>query len=379
METYTFVGTRENSDKIGVTYGGRTANFDPAVYVAAITQIAAHGKVLNGLVGGCLPALRIVYPETDDTCSELVMFAPLRSDNANSHIQPVQYRVCRVENGELKWAKYFDSYLPYPPRTDSASPAGFYDELLALRDGWEKALSPGMQITLPDQRLANQARHSLVRAMITRIGSFPKYGVMDRNYGGAEHDGFQDTFNVDTTAMLEWGQFDRARDYIDNYFSNFVRDDGSILYRGPETGQYGRMLTVLAEYFNYTGDADVLLKHRARIDAITRLLLSSRKQAQSLPRENPAYGMISGWCEADSCLEPQPARYMQPYFSNSSEAVRGFADLGAAWERIGKMQHGADLSDWGASLRRESKDLSADLQTSIERTMLTGTDRAPFQ
>jgi hypothetical protein len=89
--------------------------------------------------------------------------------------------------------------------------------------------------------------------------------------------------------------------------------------------------------------------------------------------------MISGWCEADSCLEPQPARYMQPYFSNSSEAVRGFADLGAAWERIGKMHHGADLSDWGASLRRESKDLSADLQTSIERTMLTGTDRAPFQ
>ena len=64
METYTFVGTRENSDKIGVTYGGRTANFDPAVYVAAITQIAAHGKVLNGLVGGWLPALRIVYPET---------------------------------------------------------------------------------------------------------------------------------------------------------------------------------------------------------------------------------------------------------------------------------------------------------------------------
>jgi hypothetical protein len=118
--------------------------------------------------------------------------------------------------------------------------------LAALRESWEADLAGSVRIEVPDSRLVNQARHSLVRAMITRIGSFPKYGVLDRNYGGAEHDGFQDTFNVDTTALLEWGLFDLARDRIDNYFAHFVRDDGSLLYRGPETGHYGRMLTVVA-------------------------------------------------------------------------------------------------------------------------------------
>ncbi len=33
-----------------------------------------------------------------------------------------------------------------------------------------------------------------------------------------------------------------------------MRDDGSILYRGPETGQYGRMLTVAALHARYSDD-----------------------------------------------------------------------------------------------------------------------------
>ena len=270
--------------------------------------------------------------------------------------------------------KYFDPYLPFPPRSDPRPAAAFYRDLLAMREGWESSLAPGMQIDLPDRRLADQARHSLVRAMITRMGSFPKYGVMDRNYGGAEHDGFQDTFNVDTTAMLAWGLCDLAREYIDNCLTYFVRDDGSILYRGPEIGQYGRMLTVVAEYFSHTGDGRLLLKHRGRIDAVTRLLLALRREAQTRPRTDPAYGMIAGWCEADSCLEPEPARYLQPYFSNSSEAVRGFGDLGAAWERLGQQEHRDDVAAWGTKLRREAETLNADLQTAIGRSLLTNTE-----
>ena len=372
METYTFVGTRDCPDKIGVAYGGRSGNFDPAVYVPAIEKIRADGRVLDGLVGGWLPALRFVYPEKDGDWTEFVMYAPLRSDNGNPRIQPVWYRLCRIEGHALKWARYFDSYHPFPPRGDAA-PAPFYRELLALRTGWEIALAGGIRFNVPDRRLADQARHSLVRAMITRSGSFPKYGVMDRNYGGAEHDGFQDTFNVDTTAMIQWGLFDLAREYLDNYFTNFVRDDGSILYRGPETGQYGRMLTVVAEYFGHTGDRALLLKHRGRIDAVTRILLSLRQEARALPPDNPAHGLIAGWCEADSCLEPEPGRYRLPYFSNSTEAVRGFADLGAAWERIGREQKRDDLVSWGQSLRGESRNLNADLQASLGRSLLANT------
>jgi hypothetical protein len=80
--------------------------------------------------------------------------------------------------------------------------------------------------------------------------------------------------------------------------------------------------------------------------------------------------MIAGWCEADSCLEADPARYVQPYFSNSSEAARGFRDLGDVWVQIGKARHDTSLATWGERLGRESQELSADLQRSIQRTLL---------
>jgi hypothetical protein len=86
--TSTFLGTRENSDKVGFGYGGRTAHFDPAVYVPAIRKICENGKVWHGLVGGWLPILRFVYPEEETTWTEMLAFAPPRRENGNSWIQP---------------------------------------------------------------------------------------------------------------------------------------------------------------------------------------------------------------------------------------------------------------------------------------------------
>jgi hypothetical protein len=375
MRTYTFVGTRENYEKVGFAYGGRTADFDPAVYIPEIDKIRQRQDVWDGLVGGWLPAVRFVYPEPDGAWSELVAYAPMRMDNGNRWIQPVWYRVARIENNRLKWARYFDSYHPFPPRADQRAEP-YYEQLLAMRNGWERALQAGMQIQVPDQRLQDMARHSLVRDMITRMGVGPKYGVYDKNYGGSEHDGFPDTFNADAAAMLEWGQIDLAGQYIDNYFSQFVRDDGSILYRGPETGQYGRMLTVVAEYANYGGNTELLLKNRSRIDGVAKLLLSLRREGLRRKPGDPAYGMISGWSEADACLDPDPQRYNQPYFSNSTEAARGFHDLGAVWRRIGQAAGKAELSAWGDKLVAESEALDRDVQQAIGRSILRNTQPA---
>ena len=369
IKTYSFVGTPQTQDKIGFVYGGRTPNFDPAPYYPAINKIRDEGRVWDGIVGGYLPILRFVYPETGGNWTEMVAFAPLRMSNGNDRIQPVWYRIVRVEGGTLKWARYIDSYHPFPPRTDY-DPKIFYRDMATLYHGWNRMLQPGMKIELPDERVANMARFSVVRDMMTRVKDFPHYGAFDKDYAGNEHEGFPDTFTVDTAATLEWGLVDLAGRYIDNYFGEFVRVDGSILYRGPETGQYGRMLTVVAEYINYGGDSAVLLRRRSRIDGVTRLLLTLRAKAKALPKDDPAYGMIAGWSEADACLDADPPRYMQPYFSNSAEAARGFRDLGRVWERIGKQKKNAELIAWGDRLVRESQELQADLQTAISRSIL---------
>jgi len=369
MPTYSFVGTNATMDKVGFAYGGRSPDFDPAAYYPAIREIRDHGKVWDGLVGGWLPILRFVYPESPDVWTEMLAFAPLRITNSNDRIQPVWYRIVHVEAGTVKWSHYIDSYHPFPPRTHF-DPKTFYGDLIALSDGWQKLLAPAMKLHLPDERLENMARFALVRDLMTRIRDFPKYGAVDKDYAGSEHDGFPDTFTVDTASMLEWGMLDVAGRFIDNYFSKFVRDDGSILYRGPETGQYGRMLTVLAQYANYGGDSALLLKLKSRIDGVTNLLLGLRETARKLPKTDPAHGLIAGWSEADACLDPDPPRYMQPYFSNSTEAARGFRDLGRVWVNTGEQTNSARLTSWGRRLIRESDEFQADIQTAISKSLL---------
>lgn len=370
MQTYSFVGTPNTLDKVGFLYGGRSPNFDPAPNDSRINQIREQGRVLDGLVGGYLPVLRFVYPDDEHNWTEMLVFAPLRVSNNNDRVQPVWYRVSRIENGTLRWAKYIDSYHPFPPRTDY-DPKSFYRDLLALHRGWQDMLEHGMSIELPDERVANMARFALVREMMTRVHDFPKYGAVDKDYSGSEHDGFPDTFTVDTTAMLEWGLIAQAGRYIDNYFGNFVRDDGSLLYRGPETGQYGRMLTVVAQYVNYGGDPEVLLRRRSRIDGVTKLLLGLLEKAKTFPGGDPAYAMIAGWSEADASLDPEPQRYMQPYFSNSTEAARGFRDLGRVWEKCGRLRNDSAMVLWGQRLQREAAELRKDLDAAISRSILT--------
>ncbi|MES1158550.1 MAG: hypothetical protein ABUL42_01515 [Terricaulis silvestris] len=369
-DTYNFLGTPETLDKVWFFYGGRSPNFDPAVYQPSIEQIRHDGKVLDGLLGGWLPVLRFVYPEANGDWTEMLAFAPLRIVNENHRVQPVWYRVSRIEGGRLVWSKHVDSYLPYPPR-DADDARRFYTDLVAFKAGWEQRLEGAMQIDTPDPRVVNMTRACLVRAMMGRAEGYPRYGAVDKNYGGSEHDGFPDTFTVDTAAMIEWGLLDRAGAYIDNYFGEFVRDDGAILYRGPETGQFGRMLTMAAQYATHGGDTEILLRRRTRIDAITQVLLGLRERALQLPANDPSYGMVSGWSEADAVLESDPQRYMQPYFSNSAEAARGFCDLGGVWAQLGDARGDPELRAWGERLQRESETLRSDLQTAIARSMLT--------
>lgn len=370
--SYGFLGTPDTFDKVPFAYGGRSPNFDPAIYQPSVDAVRKRGQVRDGLVGGDLPVIRFVYPEADGAWTEMLAYAPFRKFEGNDRIQPVWYRVSRIEHGELKWVRYVDTYVDFPMRTDDdpRDPPAFYRELEWFQRDWSAILGAGMQVELPDKRMQHMARFGLVRSIMTRIGDFPKYGVVDRNYGGAEHDGFPDTFNVETTAMLDWGLVDRAGRYLDNYLGHFVRDDGALVYRGPETGQYGRVLTVAAQYAQQGGDPKRLLRHRTRLDAIARLLLDLRAKALALPERDPAHGMLAAWSEADSVLEPDPERYMQPYFSNSTEAARGFRELGEVWERLGRSTGDAALAAWGQRLQREAAALNSDVQASIARSLL---------
>ena len=60
------------------------------------------------------------------------------------------------------------------------------------------------------------------------------------------------------------------------------------MYRGPEIAQYARTLTLMAQYYRFTGDHALLLKHSLKLVDISKMLLARRRAAQQLPRADPS-------------------------------------------------------------------------------------------
>jgi hypothetical protein len=56
-----------------------------------------------------------------------------------------------------------------------------------------------------------------------------------------------------------------AQGLLENYLRYYLKERGTIAYRGLEMAQSGRMLTLFAQYWRYTGDSQTLLRYRRDI------------------------------------------------------------------------------------------------------------------
>jgi hypothetical protein len=369
-----FVGTRRSDDKPTFAFGA----FSDEIYVdlgklfAGIRDARARNDVWEGLVGGWLPVNRFVFPTGERGYWEETMFA---EEPGHFWTQPVWYRALLVDGAQLKEAHYYYHHLPFPPRGEPSA-AEFYKALYHVHAVWARDLNPPMKIDVPDPSLREFCLHALLMEEITRVGDHPKYGYpplgginVFGGYGYNNVDTFQDTFNTSVAAFLEWGLFDVARRYIDDYFINSVRDDGSIDTRGPEVGQYGKMLTVVAKYYAYTHDEKLLRKHEKKLQAIVSLFGTLRKQSKEVPSSDITYGIIRGWSEHDSSLKIDPYRFMQPHFSNNAEAARGFHDLGEVWVEMGRKLRDPHLEKEGRDTLQESAEMKKDMDSAIDRSI----------
>jgi len=373
----TFVGTPHSLEKVVFEYGGATINYiDSGDLIPEIKQVRERRGVWEGLVGSWLPVVRFLFPTGGNSYWEEVIFAD--EDPSKFWTQPVWYRLIHVVEGTVKASHYFYHHLPYPPR-DEPEAHQFFQALLNVHRASHDVLAPAMTIDVPDPDYYDFCRHALLLEIITRTGDHPRYGyppihqktMVDGILGSgfSNVDSFQDTFNSSVGTFLEWGMTERAGRYIDDYFTKFVRDDGSIDTRGPEIGQYGRMLTSLARYYDLTGDKTLILKHHGKISAIADLLLRLREESRQLTRNDIGYGVIRGWSEHDSGLQNDPYRHILPHFSNSAEVCRGFHDLGRSWTEIGRKTTSTDLVISGEQLTREAAGIKTDLHDAISRSI----------
>jgi len=367
---HTFVGSPDSYDVVPVYYNPTQAKprLQPLAVSLEMQPAIEREDLYEGLFGDWLPAPCLGYPAGNGTRWESLVFA--MPEPPSAHMQPVWYRYLRTTAGEVDEVHYFDSELPYP-LADEPAPEAFYRALAELHRYWSAQFAGGMQFELPEQWVSHFCRHSMVLERATRTGYHPHYGVVDRAYGGPEHDGFQDILTSAVTCYLEWGHFELAKRYLDQYLATFVRPNGALRYRGPELGQYGRMLAVIARAYELTGDEAILLSHHDKIVALSQVLLVRRRQSLLRPPDDPAYGMIAGRHEADISFDTPGLLahdYEQPYFCNSTEAWRGLRDLGAAWQAIGRRRGDPKLVGQGEQLAGEADRLAGDVKRAVDRS-----------
>ncbi len=360
----TFVGTKECSDTMPVFATGSTRTYHTVQYFPEDNQKAGQ-KRFDGLVGAWMPAVRKVMPISDTSYDEVIVFGDTEAHD--KFIVQTWHRTARVENGKVVKVVYGYSYPAFPPTRTDPKPEDFYRALLIFAGYWENLLHNFANASLPHNVWIDMSKHAFAKELMVRPGGvYPKYGAVDRDYYGSEYDGFQDIFTSSVYANLEWGRFQMARAVIDNYFTEFVDAKGMINMRGPETAQFGMTLSLLARYFTYTHDRQLLLKHRSKIEATVTMLCEMHDESLRLPADNAGYGSIHGWSESDSCLMPKPGIWWLPYYANNAFTARGLRDLSRVWNEIAPEASAKQQSiDW----KKRSEVLQSAVIASIEKNV----------
>lgn len=363
----TFVGTKQCFDTMPVYPPGSTRTYHPIQYFSELNEKLAQHR-LEGLVGGWMPAVRKVMPISDDAYYEAIVFGDVEAKD--QFIVQTWHRTTHIENGKAVKTVYGYSYPAFPPAREDPAPEPFYRGLLLFAAYWRQNLQGFAHAELPEPVWIDMSKHAFARDLMVRPGGvYPKYGAVDRDYYGSEYDGFQDTFTSATYANLEWGRTEMAKEIIDNYFSEFVDDKGMVNMRGPETGQFGLTLSLLARYYNYTGDASLILRYKSKIEATARILTDLHQKSLRLSPEDPGYGLIHGWNESDSCLMPKPMTWWQPYFANSAFAARGLNDISQTWTALHTRSHAPEMKAIAREWNSQSKSLRTATIASITKNI----------
>ena len=400
---WTWTATRESAVDIALTPGGddkgsmglptpAKIQFTPLFNETPVAKMEIRGRTFDmwdGLVGGHLPVLVFFFPDSNVSASSKyweMTIAPVPFGGGNE--APVHIRYVRVEHGDVQKSRYFNNFAQNCESTsiNTSEPSSqYYANLLDQHHFWLDVFDEGAQIDLPKRNdtdgamLVDQMKHARVRDMITRNqGVWPRYGESP-GYGGTANNGFQEVFTASMMAALEHGQFSYAEEVLVNYLRYYVLPSGGVFYRGLEMAQSARILTNIAQYYEYTQDAKPLIKYLPKIKAVFGLLMKRRAAALELPSIDRAFGCLTGDDEADlygTAIDPKYKTEMA-FMSITAEAWRGFRDLGRAMTALGAVESHVESASFGADLVGNATDLWTTFRTAMKRNAVPSPDGAP--
>ena len=140
-----------------------------------------------------------------------------------------------------------------------------------------------------------------------------------------------------------------------------------------------RTLTLAAQYYFHTRDAQLLLTYATKLQGIAKLLERRRNESlAAYPVGDARRGMIIGDDEADLWGQRREGALTElPFFSITAEAWRGFRDVGQALGEVGQAAGRADVIALAAHLSAAAPAVLRDLHASMALTWVPGEPHLP--
>ena len=149
-------------------------------------------------------------------------------------------------------------------------------------------------------------------------GDHPKYGV--KCYGQSCHDSFPPTIIAAVDALSAWGLHERAARLWRFWLMNFVREDGTIRYRGTSLSECGQLLHTAAILAGRAGT-------REWADALPAVERIAMRLLDMLASATAHEGLLHGVPEDDEKDKPAV------YFHNNAWVAAGLRSWAGCCER----------------------------------------------
>jgi hypothetical protein len=175
--------------------------------------------------------------------------------------------------------------------------------------------------TVPEVRTGHPYLDLAVKTGLASIdatfqGDHPKYGI--KQYGENCHDGFPPVIIAAADALSTWGLGARAARLFRYWLVHFVREDGTIKYRGTSLAELGQLLHTASLLEERIGPDGWWEDGAPRLKSIVEWLLALRNEAEKDD------GLLVGVPEDDE------KKRVGKYFHNNAWVARGlqrWADL----------------------------------------------------
>lgn len=204
----------------------------------------------------------------------------------------------------------------------------FYAAVLSQFSRWGDWIENGALASIPDsdRRYGDMSQALMTAYLNLDRGLIPEYGM------GKFANEYNEYLPLDTLALnealLEWGQQDTAKRYLDYFFQTYINTNGYIIYSlfGCDgDADYGRLISAFVKTVRYSGDLDWASSLISTISNMANVVLQRRQESIAIhPPGHILHGLARGSSEHDICRRYVGRGY---FFSVNAWHIRGLLDL----------------------------------------------------